>query len=95
MRLDELEQIIVDGQLLFCPNSEQWEEIFQDKSFNEVPIGSIELIREKTIRNSKYPIIKSCLAILAIHKKWVMFYELLQLGDEYHRVFIESIICDC
>ena len=88
MNQSELEQIIVDGQILSCPNLEQWLKILHLKTFNGV---SIEWIKEKIIRNSEYPIIKSC---ITIYKKRISYYELLYIEGKYYRVFIERIVCD-
>jgi hypothetical protein len=90
---------IVDGQVLYIPNEEAWEELMIFPHFGEVEIPVQDLIFDKVRRNLRFEEIKSALGFAFGN---LMFYELLKLDGieilelniEWIRVFIENVICE-
>ena len=93
MKSYHYENIEVDGQMLHCPKPEQWENIYQIQSFEGIRISPqiLDLIKSKVETNSKYADLKLC---LAMYNNQLMFYELVQLGNEHYRVHVEAVICE-
>jgi hypothetical protein len=93
MKSDHIENIEVDGQVLYCPKPEQWDDIYRLQSFEGIKISPriLELLKRKVECNSRYPDLTSC---IAIYYNRVMFYELLQLDDQKYRVHVEAVICE-
>ncbi|MGS2727899.1 hypothetical protein ACU8DI_14915 [Psychroserpens sp. BH13MA-6] len=85
------EKIILDNQEIICPNSNQWEMIFDSEKIDGRKVPLIDLIKTKVIRNSKYSELKSCLTFTF---NQIMFIELLEIDSELIRVFVERVICD-
>ena len=85
------ENIIIDGQKLFCPDQEQWEHLFKHPIFHGKEISSIHLIEKKVRTNWAFEEIKNCLGNF---KEWVLFYELVSMEGKWVRVFVESVICE-
>jgi hypothetical protein len=90
---------IVDGQVLYIPDREAWEELMIFPHFGGMKIPVQDLVFHKVNRNFRFEEIKSALGFDFGH---LMFYELLKLDGieilelniEWIRVFIENVVCD-
>jgi hypothetical protein len=82
---------LVDGQVLYFPTQEAWEELKKCCEFGRSKIPVPDLIFSKVERISRYKELHSAFGFAFGQ---LMFYELLELDGILLRVFVESVICE-
>ncbi|HEY9728722.1 MAG TPA: hypothetical protein V6D50_19915 [Chroococcales cyanobacterium] len=82
---------LVDGQVLYFPTQETWEELKKSSEFGGSKIPVPDLVFPKVERNSRYKDLHSAFGFAFGQ---LMFYELLELDGISIRVYVESVICE-
>lgn len=83
---------VIHNQVVFIPNSQAWDEILRDRSWDNIPLLSPDFAAAWLKQYGQFPV--AHLGLIRRSNSMWRLLPLLKLSGRYYRVHFENVICE-